>query len=468
MRENFIFSGMFLLPVGTPLDEIEELADLAVASLGLKRVENSKVGDVNNRGISFGEKKRVNIGVELMGRPKLLCLDEPTSGLDASSAALIMKSLKSLAEVQGVTVCCVIHQPRKFIYDLFDSLFLLGAGGKTVYHGSASGARQYFERLKYTLPNEENVADWLIDISSGRLRPEEQSDQTSDENAVQTQGPSIAKFENAIETAKVVRENLFQSWTDYFSNLPDAEIKIYQAPEASPLPDPVKRPGFLEQFFFQLQRNVLIFNRNLFTKIVDTAVILVGTVLVAVLEGSVEVTDDDIPNVKFEALVSTEPKQHVRSLPALFYFAIWPTEALQQFGTRIGVITAILVSLIATKAVSEKRLQFFREACSGYDVNAYYLAVSITATIEHSLQIFVASSIVYWIRGSTGPWAAYFTSFFFVTWLTVSWALLFPLFVPPQNAAVVTGLFIAFFGMSPIAYDSTFSLLCLGGWSLVK
>ena len=103
--------------------------------------------------------------------PKVF-LDEPTSGLDASSALLVMKSLKHLVDKDSVTVVSVIHQPRKFIYDLFDSLVLLGVGGRMVYHGPTDKAEAYFNRLHYTLPAGESVADWLIDISSGRLEPD--------------------------------------------------------------------------------------------------------------------------------------------------------------------------------------------------------------------------------------------------------------------------------------------------------
>jgi ABC transport system ATP-binding/permease protein len=81
VRENLIYTGKFLLPRGTKLQEIEELADETLASLGLSRVANSLVGDVKRRGVSGGEKKRVNIGLELMKRPAVLFLDEPTSGL---------------------------------------------------------------------------------------------------------------------------------------------------------------------------------------------------------------------------------------------------------------------------------------------------------------------------------------------------------------------------------------------------
>lgn len=75
-----------------------------MANLGLSRVADQQVGDVRRRGVSGGERKRVNIGLELMSNPSILFLDEPTSGLDASSALLVMKSLKHLVEKDRVTV----------------------------------------------------------------------------------------------------------------------------------------------------------------------------------------------------------------------------------------------------------------------------------------------------------------------------------------------------------------------------
>mmetsp|Transcript_5854 Transcript_5854/g.12411 ORF Transcript_5854/g.12411 Transcript_5854/m.12411 type:complete len:718 (-) Transcript_5854:1542-3695(-) len=145
VKENFLFAGRFRLPKGTPANEIVELAEEVIASLGLVKVRDSIVGDVRRRGISGGEKKRVNIGLELMSKPRILFLDEPTSGLDASSSSLVMESLKKLVHDHGVTVTAVIHQPRKFVYDLFDNIILLCSGGKMAYHGPTKNATAYFE-----------------------------------------------------------------------------------------------------------------------------------------------------------------------------------------------------------------------------------------------------------------------------------------------------------------------------------
>jgi ABC-type multidrug transport system ATPase subunit len=100
VRENLVFSGRFRLPRGTLDEDIEDLADLTLASLGLSRVADSHVGDVNRRGVSGGERKRVNIGIELMANPSVLFLDEPTSGLVSA-----VRDFVCLAYYVADTVC---------------------------------------------------------------------------------------------------------------------------------------------------------------------------------------------------------------------------------------------------------------------------------------------------------------------------------------------------------------------------
>ena len=78
VKENLMFAGKIRLPHGTSHNDIEDLADEVIADLGLTRVSSSIVGDVTRRGVSGGEKKRVNIGLELMSKPSILFLDEPT------------------------------------------------------------------------------------------------------------------------------------------------------------------------------------------------------------------------------------------------------------------------------------------------------------------------------------------------------------------------------------------------------
>jgi ABC-type multidrug transport system ATPase subunit len=89
------------------------IVERVIDSLDLQEVRNSVVGTVEKRGISGGQRKRVNVGIELVMEPSLLILDEPTSGLDSSSSQLLLKALRDEA-LKGVNVCAVVHQPRFF------------------------------------------------------------------------------------------------------------------------------------------------------------------------------------------------------------------------------------------------------------------------------------------------------------------------------------------------------------------
>jgi ABC-type multidrug transport system ATPase subunit len=152
--ENLIYSGRFRLPVSTTFDEIDELAIETLEDMQLVHVRDSLVGDVGKRGVSGGQRKRVNIGVELMARPKLLFLDEPTSGLDANSSSVALSALRRLSR-RGTTVVMVIHQPRYGIFQKFDKICILAKGGKMVYEGAPGKvvdvSGEYNDRRKHLL-----------------------------------------------------------------------------------------------------------------------------------------------------------------------------------------------------------------------------------------------------------------------------------------------------------------------------
>jgi ABC-type multidrug transport system ATPase subunit len=77
--------------------------------LEIVHIRDVVVGDEKRRGISGGERKRVNIAMELVTKPSLLCLDEPTSGLDSTTAATVVHTLKDIADA-GANVITVLHQ----------------------------------------------------------------------------------------------------------------------------------------------------------------------------------------------------------------------------------------------------------------------------------------------------------------------------------------------------------------------
>lgn len=165
VRENILHSARVRLPMKWRDREIQDHVDALIASLQLTHVRHSRVGDAARPVISGGQRKRVNIGMELAAAPMAIFLDEPTSGLDATSAASIMKLLRTISRL-GVTTISIVHQPRERIFHGFDQLLLL-AEGRAVYSGPTEGVQTYFEGLGFAFPQKANPADALIDIITG-------------------------------------------------------------------------------------------------------------------------------------------------------------------------------------------------------------------------------------------------------------------------------------------------------------
>lgn len=166
VKENLIFSARSRLAPKrnqtnkkTHIDLVNGVIDI----LGLYSIRHKVIGDEKTRGISGGQRKRVNIGIELVAEPTVLLLDEPTSGLDATCAAEVCSAMKALATL-GLTVVSVIHQPRFEIYCNFDKLVLLESCGKCRYFNECAMATLYFERkYGWICPDFVNPADFLMD-----------------------------------------------------------------------------------------------------------------------------------------------------------------------------------------------------------------------------------------------------------------------------------------------------------------
>ena len=167
VRENILFSARIRLGGILKEREIQQNVDQLILALGLINVKDNLVGDQERRGVSGGERKRVSIGVELIAAPRMLILDEPTSGLDAQAALSIIMLLKSLSQY-GITVICVLHQPRVEIFNCLDTLLLLVSGNQ-IYFGKRSESKQYFSDMGYDFDPQLNPADVMLDIVSGPL-----------------------------------------------------------------------------------------------------------------------------------------------------------------------------------------------------------------------------------------------------------------------------------------------------------
>lgn len=148
----------------------KEIVEDVLRIMQMSHIQESIVGGASVKGISGGQRKRVNIGMELVGVPTVLFLDEPTSGLDSTTSLSVVHSLSLLARL-NMTVIMVIHQPRYSLFTLLDEVCLLGVGGWTAYFGSSEAALGYFTSIGYQMPANENPADFFMDAISGEVSP---------------------------------------------------------------------------------------------------------------------------------------------------------------------------------------------------------------------------------------------------------------------------------------------------------
>jgi ABC-type multidrug transport system ATPase subunit len=129
-----------------PKEEITVLVDQTLSNLGLYEKRELKVGSPLNKVISGGQRKRLNIALELIREPSVLFLDEPTSGLSSRDSENLMDLLRDLT-LKGKLIFTVIHQPSSEIFKMFDKVIILDQGGCMAYFGNPVDCVIYFKTL---------------------------------------------------------------------------------------------------------------------------------------------------------------------------------------------------------------------------------------------------------------------------------------------------------------------------------
>ncbi len=135
------------------LDEIHEKVERMLKNLGLDQRKDLKVGSTLEKTISGGQRKRLNIALELIREPAVLFVDEPTSGLSSRDSENVIDLLKELS-LRGKLIFTVIHQPSSDIYKMFDKVFLMDDGGYSIFYGNPVEAVTYFKRVSNQVDKE--------------------------------------------------------------------------------------------------------------------------------------------------------------------------------------------------------------------------------------------------------------------------------------------------------------------------
>lgn len=137
-----------------------------------------------------------------------------------------------------------------------------------------------------------------------------------------------------------------------------------------------------------------------------------------------------------------------------------------RYATKVAVVFALLISLTTTKAVTSSRPQFVRESGSGYNFNAYFCAMNLVVTVEHTFRAIVASLIALCIRNSLALWYTFIVNFLMISWISASWGLLFALCIQEKYLIMAIGVHVVFFGLlfcgviPPISFEGSFFGLC--------
>ncbi|GAA5882789.1 hypothetical protein JCM16303_002456 [Sporobolomyces ruberrimus] len=166
VREALRFSAYLRQPSHVPKAEKDAYVEQIIQLLELEEKADAMIG-MPGFGLDVEARKRVTIGVELAAKPQiLLFLDEPTSGLDGQSAYNVVRFLRKLAAA-GQAILVTIHQPNALLFENFDRLLLLKAGGRTVYFGDIGKdshvLRSYLAEHGAHCPPAANPAEYMLE-----------------------------------------------------------------------------------------------------------------------------------------------------------------------------------------------------------------------------------------------------------------------------------------------------------------
>ena len=351
VKEMLEFNAKFRLSSDVSFNYRKSVVRDVLKLLKIKRIRHSFIGDDVKRGISGGQQKRVNIGMELVSHPSVIFLDEPTSGLDSTTSNDVMEVLRLIAN-RGTLVLVVLHQPRYEIFSSFDNVVLLAEGGKMVYMGDTMKAMPYFEQFGYKKPEFVNPADFMMDVITGTVKPEDKAK------------PDLVQKWKEMDTK--------ETWTMKSNQVFNNELMDKQHKNNAKY-EPRSKLSLPQQIVMCTKRNVTVLWRQKTTLISDMVMITMIGFIIGYI------TDSDV----FEKLASN------------IFNAI--------------ITSSIVGCIISLRVFGSDRIMYWRFSAVGINRFAYYIG----ATIASFPWIFLHPLIFlmfYWpMAMPRGSFAVYFT-----------------------------------------------------------
>ena len=220
---------------GLSEQEIDNRVEKTLKDLGLYAAKDLKVGSAINKYISGGQRKRLNIALELIREPAVLFLDEPTSGLSSADTEKVILLLKEQT-LKGKLIVVNIHQPSSDVYKLFDRLWLLDKGGYPVFDGNPIDAITYFKETANYVDAETSTCP-----TCGNVNPEIVLN-IIDEKALNNAG-------ELSDERKMTPQNWHELYLKNREEMP--KPTVFDMPQSDQ-----KKPNALKQFAIFLHRNI--------------------------------------------------------------------------------------------------------------------------------------------------------------------------------------------------------------------
>jgi ABC transport system ATP-binding/permease protein len=340
-------------------EKIIQRVDNVLKNLGLYEIRNMKVGSPLNKKISGGQRKRLNISLELIREPAILFLDEPTSGLSSRDSENILDLLKELAR-KGKLLFIVIHQPSSDIFKMFDKLIILDTGGYLIYNGNPVDSIEYFKK-KIGQPNYSESECYAC----GNVNPEQIF------NIVETK--VITESGVPTETRRISPSE----WRDLY----ESERKEEKIEKGDTLPEiSFKTPKKFKQFVIFAKRDVL-------SKIADIQYLAItlfeAPVLAFFLAYLIRYFDESIKNPKYHLIDNS-------NLPVYLF---------------MSVIVALFMGLtVSAEEIFKDRKILKREAFLNLSWNSYLMskvAVQFGISALQAFTFVIIGNAITGIKGMT-------------------------------------------------------------------
>jgi ABC transport system ATP-binding/permease protein len=218
------YSAQFRLPPDYSEEEINQRVETTLKDLGLEGVKNLQIGRPERKVLSGGQRKRVNIALELVTDPVIIFLDEPTSGLAADDTTALITLLADLTKKTGKTIIMTIHQPAKDEYEKFNLTFIMGFGGVPTYFGpSGDPSYRFFGQI---LERPDSPYRALAPLHAGKTidNPRDMFDMLNVRERyvhedMRRSDPSVARVTARLEAAKAWRTEFFRNENPVFQQM---------------------------------------------------------------------------------------------------------------------------------------------------------------------------------------------------------------------------------------------------------